>query len=59
MKDFEKLFIAAIEGFVDDYSVEELVDELFPGMTVGELFLGMYEHGMIPEEDLERFLEDE
>lgn len=59
MKNFERLFINVINDYADDYSVEDVLDELFPGATVGEILLDMYNLGGIPEDRLEKFLEED
>jgi hypothetical protein len=59
MKNYEVQLISVINDFADEYSMEELFDELFPGMSVGELVLEMYNAGIIPDDALETFLEDE
>ena len=59
MKNYEVQLISVINDFADEYSMEELFDELFPGMSAGELVLEMYNAGIIPDDALETFLEDE
>lgn len=57
MKEFEKNFIQVVNDYADDYDIESVLDELFPGMTIGEIMLDMYNLGGIPEDTLEKFLE--
>ena len=59
MKDFEKNFISVINDYEDDYGAAGVLDELFPGMSLGEILLDMYNLGGIPEDVLEKFLEEE
>lgn len=59
MKEFEKNFIQVVNDYADDYDIESVLDELFPGMTIGEIMLDMYNLGGIPEDTLEKFLEIE
>lgn len=59
MKNIEKLLMSVAEGFADDYGVDGLIDELFPNVSIGELVVDMYNSGLIPEDVLERFLNDE
>lgn len=58
MKDYERLLITTTNEYVDDYGVEGLLDELFPGMSAGELVLQMYDAGILPEDVLEKFLSE-
>jgi len=59
MKDFEKNFISVINDYADDYGTDGVLEELFPGMSIGEILLDMYNLGGIPEDVLEKFLEEE
>lgn len=58
MKDYEAVLISVLNDFADDYGTDGLLDELFPGITVGEIVVDMYNAGLIPEDVIERFLED-
>lgn len=59
MNSFERKLRDLIDAYVDERSFEELIDELFVGgITPGELVVEMYRNGMIPTEDLERFIDD-
>lgn len=57
MKDFEKNFISVINDYADDYGLEGVLEEIFPGQSIGEVLLDMYNLGGIPEDVLEKFLE--
>lgn len=57
MKDFEKNFISVVNDYADDYGTEAVLDEFYPGMSIGEILLDHYNHGGIPEDILEKFLE--
>lgn len=52
-------FIGVVNGFLEDYSLSDLFDELFPGQSHSEIIYEMYEAGLIPEDMLEKFLNDE
>lgn len=56
MKDFERLFLTVMGDYLEDYTTDDLIEELFPGMSVEELFLEMYNQGVIPEDTMEKFL---
>lgn len=58
MKEIEKLMISVASDFADDYGLEGLFDELFPGMSAGEIVLDMYNSGLIPDDVMDRFLND-
>lgn len=59
MKDFEKNFISVINDYADDYGIDGVLDEIFPGMSLGEILYQHYELGGIPEDVLEKFLKDD
>ena len=59
MKNMQKLFLQVLSDYIDDYGTDELFEELFPGRDVAEVFYEMYESGMIPEDLMEKFLNDE
>lgn len=59
MKSFEQALIQVANDFVDDYGMDGLFEEIFPGVSAGELLLDMYNAGMIPDDVLEKFLNDE
>jgi hypothetical protein len=56
MKEFDFTLMNIVNDYIDDYGVEGLLDELFPGQTMGELVVDMYQAGLIPETMLESFL---
>lgn len=58
MKDYEKLLISVVNDFTDDYSIEELLETLFPGASVGEIVNEMFNSGLIPNDVMEKFLND-
>lgn len=53
------MFEEVLRGFIEDNGVEAVFEELFPGREAAEIFYEMYESGMIPEDMMEKFLEDE
>lgn len=59
MKELSRKIITTINLAADEYGVSEVLEQLFPGMSLGELINDMYEAGLLPDEDLEAFLEDE
>lgn len=59
MKNFEWRLLQAVNDFIDEYGVEELFETLFPGSTIGELVVDMYNAGLLPDDTLEEFLHDE
>lgn len=58
LKDYEKLLIGVVNDYVDDYSIQELFEILFPGATVGEIVNDMFNSGLIPDDVMEEFLND-
>lgn len=58
MNNFEQKLIEVTNDFVDDYSMEDLFDIIFPGMSAGELLVDMYNAGLVPDDKLEEFLND-
>lgn len=59
MKEFEKNFISVVNDYADDYGTDGVLDEFFPGMSIGEILLEYYNLGGLPEDRLEKFLTDE
>lgn len=57
MKDFEKELMSVVDDFEADYGISGVLEELFPGMSLGELVVDMYNSGMIPDDVMEKFLE--
>lgn len=57
MKEFERQMITIFNEYAEDHGPQGVLEELFPGMTIGELVYNMYESGMIPEDTMEKFLE--
>lgn len=57
MKDFEKELASVVDDFEADHGVYGVLDELFPGVSLGELVVDMYNSGMIPNDVMEKFLE--
>ena len=51
--------ISVVEDYAHDYGEDALLEELFPHLSIGEIVWEMYEYGMIPEDVLEEFLNDE
>lgn len=58
MKDYEKILISVVNDFVDDYSVEELLQILYEGASIGEVVNDMFNAGLIPNDVMEEFLND-
>lgn len=58
MKDWTKLMISVINDYVDDNGLNALFEELFPGASAGEIVSEMWEAGIIPDDVMERFLND-
>lgn len=58
LNSFEQSLVGVANDFADDYSLEDLFEEIFPGVSAGELLLDMYNAGLIPDDILERFLND-
>ena len=50
--------IDVFQGFLEDNGVEALFEELLPNLTIAEAFVEMYDNGMIPNDLVEKFLED-
>lgn len=59
MKELSRKIITTINLAADEHGVSEVLEQLFPRMSLGELINDMYEAGLLPDEDLEAFLEDE
>lgn len=53
------MMITVCNDFAEDYGVEAVLEELFPHSSIGELVYSMYEAGLIPDDVIEKFLEDE
>lgn len=58
MKNYEKLLISVVNDYADDNGLDGLLDELFPGASIGEIVNDMFNAGLIPEDVMERFLND-
>lgn len=52
-------FIGVMNDYLEDYTLNDLFDELFPAQGKAEIIYEMYENGMIPEDMMEKFLNDE
>lgn len=52
-------FIEVVNDFLDDYTLADLFDELFPAQNKAEVIYEMYENGMIPEDMMEKFLNND
>ena len=50
--------ISVVNDFVDDYSVEELLQILYEGASIGEVINDMFNAGLIPNDVMEEFLND-
>ena len=56
----EATLITLLNDYADDYSVEELLEELFgQDMTIGELLNDHFNAGLIPTDVMDRFLNDD
>lgn len=58
MKELSRKIITTINDAADQFGSDEVLEQLFPGMTLGELVNEMYEGGLLPSDVLEEFLED-
>ena len=47
-----------IDAWAEDYSVEEFLTEFLPNLTFGELVENAFDNGLIPNDQIEKFLED-
>lgn len=56
MKDYEKLLISVINDYADDYGAEAVLEILFPGASIGEIMNDAFNAGLIPDEDMEKFI---
>lgn len=56
MKDYEKVLISVINDYADDYGAEAVLDILFPSATIGEILNDVFNAGLIPDEDMEKFI---
>lgn len=55
----EVSLISVINDYADDYSVVEVLDEFFPGITIGEIIVDMWNAGLIPTDVMDKFLLDD
>ncbi len=58
MKNVDRLFISVMNDYAEEHGVDGLLEELFPSMTVGEFLLDCYNAGLLPDDIVERFLEN-
>lgn len=56
MRDFDLKIMKKINDKFD--TAEDLLEELFPGITLGELTTEMYNAGLIPDDILERVMNE-
>lgn len=56
MRDFDLKIMDKINEKFDD--AEDLLEELFPGMTLGEFTTELYNAGLIPDDVLERLMDE-
>ncbi len=54
-----KQLATLIDGFIEDYSVKEFLEEYNIELTVGQMIEKLYDAGEIPEDVIERILGDE
>lgn len=59
MRSFDTQLIGVLNAYADDYGVEGLLDELVPGLSIGEVLTELYNAGGIPDDVIEKFLENE
>lgn len=57
MTNYMKRLMVAMNEYATEYGLEALLEEFFPEMTPGELLVEMYEAGMIPDDQIEKFLD--
>lgn len=55
----ESNLISLINAYADDYSIEEVLDEFFPGMSIGEIMNDCWNGGLIPTDRMDKFLNDD
>ena len=58
MKKFDKLFIEVADDFAGDYGLEALFEELLPDLTPGQIALELYNAGVIPTDNVEKFVNE-
>lgn len=56
MSSFKIDFISVLMDFIQEHGVEGAFDELFPDREPAEVFYDMYEAGLIPDYNMEKFL---
>jgi hypothetical protein len=56
VKDYEKLLIGVINDYADEYGIEAVLEILFPGASIGEVMNDAFNAGLIPDEDMEKFI---
>lgn len=59
MTDFEDKLIEAINDYNGDYDEQAVLDIFFPDLTIGEIIIECYNAGLIPNDILEKFLNDD
>lgn len=52
----ESQLILAFHDYVDEFGLDALVEKIWPGINIGELFADIYNAGLIPEDVMEEFL---
>ncbi len=58
MKNYDTLMIQVINDWVDDYGVDALLEEFFGSTTIGEVFVEMFNAGLIPNDTMEKFINE-
>jgi hypothetical protein len=56
----DNTLINLLNAYADDYSIQELLDELFgEGITIGDVLADHWNAGLIPTDVMEKFLLDD
>ena len=59
MKNYDKKLIEVVNAFALDYSTDELFEEIFgPEYDIGDIVKDMWYAGIIPDDQMEKFLND-
>jgi len=59
MKKFDKLFIEVADDYAADYDLEALFEELVPDLSPGQIALALYNAGEIPNDKMEKFINED
>lgn len=58
MTEFDTKLIDVVNEYWNDYGADAVLEDLLSDMTIGDVILEMYNAGFIPNDVLERFLND-